>query len=157
MKFLKAHFLIFVVTLLILSALVVIYTYYKNLSLVSAPTVTTLPHNFPPGTTLSVYSTPAPNFPNEIILGNENMQYSGVVSLPLGKTKTSISYITTKSITDTTALYVSTLPTLGWKILTKSVFEKVAILKVEKGTDLIVVTIASAPKGGTAVTFQYEK
>jgi len=115
------------------------------------------PEVYEKGTTVSLYKNIPPDFPREVVLEDKTLDYSGTVTSPQGKTQITVSYVTDKSMQDVVDVYLGSLPGVGWKVVEKSVYIKVSIIKAIKGTQSILISIAPLEGRGTKVTFQYEK
>jgi len=115
------------------------------------------PEVYEKGTTVSLYKGTPPKFPEEVILEDKPLDYSGSVVSPQGKTQITVSYISNKTMNELVELYSQTLPSVGWGISEKSIYEKVSIIKTDKGDQSVLLSISPLEKGGVLVTFQYEK
>ena len=121
------------------------------------------PNNYESGTKISLYKNTPPNFPEEIILENKTLDYSGTVTTPEGKTQTKVSYKSDKSVSDILVMYKNSLSKNNWQVSVNSVTPNVANFRALKGGDSVLITIATIKQIGTGkdigalVTFQYEK
>ena len=85
-----------------------------------APYKTITPETgFLPGTTISLYTTTPPGFPEGVILENKPLSHSSSVNTPDGKKLISVSYISDKTSTNVAELYLASLPKAGWFITSK--------------------------------------
>jgi len=98
------------------------------------------------GTKVDLYRDLPPDFPQEIVLEDKVLDYSGSVINPQGKTQTTVSDI-----------YIKYLPDVGWTVVEKISYPNVSIIRAEKGGDKVIVSIAPVNGSGVMVTFQYEK
>lgn len=115
------------------------------------------PDAYASGTIISLYKEIPPIFPKEVVLENKTLDYSGVVTDVQGKARITVSYVSDKSLKDIVDLYTQSLPGVGWGIAETSVYAKVSIIKITKGEESMLISIAPLQKSGTMVTFQYEE
>ena len=123
----------------------------------SKPYQVLTPNVYPEGTTISLYKNIPAGFPNDVILEDKTLDYSGTVQNPDGKKQTTVSYISDKNMSEITEMYASSLVENSWKISNSSKFEKVSIIQATKNTENLTITIAPIKDAKTMVTFQYEK
>ncbi len=128
-----------------------------------APYQVLTPTNYSPGTKISLYKNAPPDFPKELILENQTLNYSGTVATQDGHSKTSVSYKSDKTVYQVLALYEDGLPKVGWQVSINSAKPDLAVLTAFKGSEKVLITISNVqPKGaakslGVMITFQYEK
>jgi len=109
------------------------------------------------GTKVDLYRDLPPDFPQEIVLEDKVLDYSGSVINPQGKTQTTVSYISDKRSQNIVDIYIKYLPDVGWTVVEKISYPNVSIIRAEKGGDKVIVSIAPVNGSGVMVTFQYEK
>lgn len=148
-----AYIFIIIIVLLLAGA---VYLVMKERAYVP-PEVILTPEVYPEGTTVSLYKEAPSIFPEEVILENKTLDYSGEVTTPEGKTQVSVSYVSDKTLQAVVDVYVGALPNVGWTITEKTVYTKVALIKATKGNEKILLSIAPLKEGETKVTFQFEK
>jgi len=147
-----------IVTIIILIPLSLGFNYiFSSKTSNNKPYEVLAPEVYEKGTKVSLYKETPPNFPKEVILENKIPDYSGVVTAPEGATQTTVSYITDKSMEEVVDIYDRSLPLVGWKIVEKTVYTKVAIISFKKEKQSIFMSIAPLKEGDTLVTFQYEE
>jgi len=146
---------IIIVIVLVLLSLGFIYIFSVKISK-ETPYQTLSPKAYEQGTVVDLYKNTPPGFPKEVVLENKTLSYSGTVTTPQGKTQTTVSYKTEQNMQNLVDIYTTSLPSVGWEIAEKSVYEKVSIIKAVKGEQSILLSIAPLKEGELMVTFQYE-
>ncbi|OHB00158.1 MAG: hypothetical protein A3H52_00250 [Candidatus Zambryskibacteria bacterium RIFCSPLOWO2_02_FULL_39_26] len=144
------------VYLVIFIIIVSTFAYFNYDSFINGPEVI-IPGNYPVGTRISLYKDLPPDFPVELILENASLNYSGTVAVPGDKTKTTVSYVSSKSLKDLAVMYENVLKTNDWNISKKTVSQTIAVFLAGKTNQKIILTISSLKDKGVMVTFQYEK
>lgn len=145
-----------IIVVLILLSLGFIFVFSGKISQEKPYQVLT-PEVYEKGTVVALYKNTPPGFPKEVVLENKTLDYSGTVTTPQGKTQITVSYISDKSMQDIVSLYEKSLPSVGWNITEKTVYEKVSIIKATKGEQSVLLSIAPLRESETMVTFQYIK
>jgi len=146
-----------VLSLVAILAVAAVIFYIKFLRIPEVPRDVLPSESYPEGTSILLYENVPTGFPRSVVLENEPLKYSGAVTLPGGKTQMTVSYVSTKTVPDIRNLYVKTLPAFGWEITQKSVYEKVSIIKANKGAESLTISIAPIRGEDVLVTLQYEK
>ncbi len=145
------YFYIFILVVLLLG---VGYFVYKNQES-NKPFQVLTPTGYPEKTTVSLYKSFPPNFPKELILGDEQIDYSGTVSSPNFDNKVRVTYVSQKSSKEIIDTYTSVASANGWTIATNSVSQNIGVLKATKGEKTLIIS-AVPGTSGVKVTIQYE-
>ena len=142
---------------IIIAVLVILgFIYFNYNSFLNGPEVV-IPGNYPVGTRISLYDNLPPEFPEELILENNELNYSGTISLPGGITKTTVSYFSDKTLSELVVMYEGALKDNGWSILKKSSSISTGAFQAEMENQKLILTIAPSKGKGMIITFQYEK
>ncbi|HEY4505258.1 MAG TPA: hypothetical protein VJG67_01005 [Candidatus Paceibacterota bacterium] len=150
----KLKYLFIVLVVLVLIGVVYVLQMTKK---PEAPYEVSTPSVYPLGTTVSLYRNVPPGFPEEVLLEDERLSYSGSIDFEQGKSRSmSVSYISNKSMKDVFDLYTSSLPKLGWNVNVEVGSEKVVVIRAVKGIQSVLISI-SPLDNNLMVTFQYEK
>lgn len=122
----------------------------------SEPVQVLSPDNYEQGTTISLYEKLPPSFPKELILGNLDFKKASVLSLPSGKTQTSLVYTSKENGTRISEIYKFELIKQGWAVVSDVPNERLSTVTANKDEQLLIVT-AVKEGDNTLITFQYEK
>jgi len=150
----KLKYIFIVLVVLVLIGVVYVLQMTKK---PEVPYEVSTPAGYPLGTTVSLYKNVPPGFPEEVLLENEKLNYSGSVDFEQGKSRSmSVSYLSNKSMKDVFDLYTSSLPKLEWNVNVEVGSEKVVVIRAVKGIQSVLITV-SPLDNNIMVTFQYEK
>lgn len=152
----KALFRIIFFGALISLAVLVIFLFLFFRTKEERPYEVLTPIVYSEGTTISLYKNAPAGFPNDLILEDVALDYSGTVQNPDGSKQITVSYISEQDMPTITEAYSARLENSGWKIINSSKLEKVSILQATKSPANLTVTIAPIKSAKTMVTFQYE-
>ena len=148
----KLHPLSTIIILVVLAGVI----YFLNVKF-STPYKTLTPENYPPGTQINLYKNIPPGFPRELILESRPLTYSGTVITPEGRTRMTVSYVSTLKMSEILNLYRKTLSGRGWTITIKPASLQLSIIRAVKGEESAMITVAFTKNQGNVLTFQYEK
>ncbi len=142
----------FVILLLALAGFV--YFSYTNKQ---QPYEVISPEGYDAGTTLSLYKNVPPSFPEEFVLSNTKVDYSGKIETPEGRTEMTVSLTSLQKLLDIINVYRSSLPAEGWTVSVKSATQQLGILEAVKGEKVVLVTVTPLNAIQRLITLQYEK
>lgn len=149
------YFLVFSFILII-----AVLFYLFNLQKPEPPYQVLTPESYQPGTTVSLYKDVPPGFPGEVVLEDNPLNSSTVVT-GTGKTQMKVSYESAQKVAELLPIYEETLLQKGWTVFINSSSAKAATLVVTKDGKNVLITIADSKQAGTSfkslVTFQYDK
>ncbi len=105
----KLNFLIILVSIIAIGAVV----YFFVLNREEVPYQVLTPESYPEGSVVSLYKNFPPNFPKELILGGEKIDYSSTVSDQTTDSSIKVSYLLEKSNTEIMEEYNNALSENG--------------------------------------------
>ena len=135
----------------------ILFIYFFGVKEMERPYEVPVPESYPAGTNISLYQRAPQGFPKEIILEDKTLKYAGTVTSGGGKEQTKVSYISDKTVSSLTDLYLAVLQKNNFIISNKSVSLNVTVIKASRGEEKMIITLAPYKGSQVMATFQYEK
>jgi len=113
------------------------------------------PEVYEKGTTVSLYKNVPPSFPQEFMLLNSKIDYSGETKSSNGTTQTQVALISNDSVLNIINYYKTYLPEEDWLVSVETLKESIGVIRATKDNRSIIVSVITIDPTETMVTIQY--